>query len=78
MFSAFDLELNKWFATGSNKTTWEESAVEVLQFLYEGIDVTDEEAIKVFNSIDYMKSELSFFNVEVREHDEEITDGDVE
>jgi hypothetical protein len=76
MFSAYDLELNKWFATGSNKPTWHESAVEVLQFLFEGIDISDEEASKVFNSDEHIKSELSFFNVEIREHEDELTDGD--
>jgi hypothetical protein len=76
MFSAFDLELNKYFATGSNKPTWTESAEEILQFLFEGCDRTDEEVEAVLSSDSSMRIELAFFNVDVREHDEPIIEGD--
>ena len=73
VFSVWDLELGKWFATGSNKATREESKEEILEYLIE-YSGASEEGMKSF--WEHKEETLHFFNVEIREHEGELTVGD--
>lgn len=69
MFSAFDEQNNRYFATGMNSETREDCEQEILEFLTEANDLENTDKEQFFKN---RTQSLGFFNVRIDEHEDRL------